>query len=82
MIANLVKMIVLNIGIINSFAIFKQGAGSMERLSLTLEEVMHIRNVLTKAELESLLVKPDLHDLVAKGKVSFLYISIFFFSNN
>lgn len=32
---------------------------------------MHIRNVLTKAELESLLVRPDLHQLVAKGKVCF-----------
>ncbi len=30
---------------------------------------MHIRNVLTKAELESLLVRPELHSLVAKGKV-------------
>ena len=35
-----------------------------------MEEVMHIRNVLTKAELESLLVRPDLHEQVAKGKVS------------
>ena len=42
----------------------------MDRLSLTMDEVMHIRNVLTKAELESLLVKPDLHEQVAKGKVS------------
>ena len=31
---------------------------------------MHIRTVLTNAELESLLVKPDLHELVARGKVS------------
>ena len=30
---------------------------------------MHIRNVLTKAELETLLVTPDLYELVSKGKV-------------
>lgn len=44
---------------------------SLECLSLTIEEVMHIRQVLTKAELECLLVDIELHALVAKGKICF-----------
>nr|XP_042908882.1 protein spire isoform X2 [Parasteatoda tepidariorum] len=44
---------------------------SLECLSLTLEEVVHIRNVLTKAELESLIVDPTLYDDICKGKVCF-----------
>ncbi|GIX80223.1 protein spire homolog 1 [Caerostris darwini] len=44
---------------------------SLECLSLTLEEVVHIRNVLTKAELESLIVDPVLYEDVRKGKVCF-----------
>ncbi|KAL3859092.1 hypothetical protein ACJMK2_009325 [Sinanodonta woodiana] len=43
----------------------------IECLSLTLKEVTHIRMVLTKAELESLITDPDLYNLVAKGKVCF-----------
>lgn len=42
----------------------------MECLSLTLEEVVHIRNVLTKAELESLLANRPLYEDVEKRKVS------------
>ncbi|ELU17555.1 hypothetical protein CAPTEDRAFT_192301, partial [Capitella teleta] len=41
---------------------------SLECLSLTIEEVMHIRSVLTKAELECLITDPELYSLVAKGK--------------
>ncbi|XP_035230868.1 protein spire homolog 1-like [Stegodyphus dumicola] len=44
---------------------------SLECLSLTLEEVVHIRNVLTKAELESLIVNPALYEDIRKGKVCF-----------
>ncbi|XP_064466601.1 protein spire homolog 1-like [Ornithodoros turicata] len=44
---------------------------SMECLSLTLEEVVHIRNVLTKAELESLLINRPLYEEVEKRKVCF-----------
>ncbi|KAG8187798.1 hypothetical protein JTE90_025836 [Oedothorax gibbosus] len=44
---------------------------SLECLSLTLEEVVHIRNVLTKAELESLIVNPQLYEDLRKGKVCF-----------
>ncbi|XP_055953265.1 protein spire homolog 1-like [Argiope bruennichi] len=44
---------------------------SLECLSLTLEEVVHIRNVLTKAELESLIVDPVLYEDIRKGKVCF-----------
>ncbi|OQR80312.1 hypothetical protein BIW11_05147, partial [Tropilaelaps mercedesae] len=43
----------------------------LECLSLTLEEVAHIRSVMTKAELETLLVTPQLYDDVAKSKVCF-----------
>uniref|UniRef100_T1J523 KIND domain-containing protein n=1 Tax=Strigamia maritima TaxID=126957 RepID=T1J523_STRMM len=49
----------------------KKFKNSMECLSLTLEEVVHIRNVLTKAELESLLVDKNLYEGVSKGKVCF-----------
>ncbi|XP_052061608.1 protein spire homolog 1-like isoform X2 [Mytilus californianus] len=43
----------------------------IECLSLTLEEVMHIRTVLTKAELESLINQPEFYSMVSKGKVCF-----------
>ncbi|CAC5403972.1 SPIR [Mytilus coruscus] len=43
----------------------------IECLSLTLEEVMHIRTVLTKAELESLINQPEFYSIVSKGKVCF-----------
>ena len=43
----------------------------IECLSLTLEEVTHIRIVLTKAELESLITDPELYKLVSKGKVRY-----------
>ncbi|KAK3604369.1 hypothetical protein CHS0354_029355 [Potamilus streckersoni] len=43
----------------------------IECLSLTLKEVTHIRMVLTKAELESLITDPELYNLVSKGKVCF-----------
>ena len=42
---------------------------AIECLSLNLEEVVHIRNVLTKAELESLPVDCSLKEDVEKGKV-------------
>lgn len=45
---------------------------SLECLSLTLEEVVHIRNQLTKAELESLLVDTPQYVDVAKGKLCFI----------
>lgn len=47
-----------------------QWKNSTECLSLTLEEVVHIRSVLTKAELESLLVDTRHYEDVAKGKVN------------
>ncbi|XP_022705851.1 protein spire-like [Varroa jacobsoni] len=43
----------------------------LECLSLTLEEVAHIRSVMTKAELETLLVAPQLYEDVARSKVCF-----------
>jgi len=43
---------------------------AMECLSLNLEEVVHIRNVLTKAELEGLPVDCSTKEDVEKGKVS------------
>ncbi|XP_076449610.1 protein spire homolog 1-like isoform X2 [Babylonia areolata] len=49
----------------------KRWQNPIECLSLTLEEVTHIRSVLTKAELESLISHADLYNLVAKNKVCF-----------
>jgi len=43
-----------------------------ECLSLTLEEIVHIRSVLTKAELESLPVEGHVKEDAEKGKVCFL----------
>nr|CAD7454604.1 unnamed protein product [Timema tahoe] len=45
---------------------------AMECLSLTLEEIVHIRSVLTKAELESLPVEGHVKEDVEKKKVCFL----------
>lgn len=42
----------------------------MECLSLTLEEIVHIRSVLTKAELESLPVEGHVKEDVEKRKVT------------
>jgi spire-like protein len=44
----------------------------MECLSLTLEEIVHIRSVLTKAELESLPVEGHVKEDVEKRKVRLL----------
>jgi len=44
---------------------------AIECLSLNLEEVVHIRNVLTKAELEGLPLECSLKEDVEKGKVRF-----------
>lgn len=44
-----------------------------ERLSLTLEEIVHIRSVLTKAELEALPVEGRVKEDVEKRKVSKTY---------
>jgi len=48
----------------------------MECLSLTLEEIVHIRSVLTKAELESLPVEGHVKEDVEKRKVRLLGFSI------
>ena len=45
-------------------------ATALKTLTLSLDEVVHIRSVLTKAELEGLPLDGDLKDDVAKGKVS------------
>lgn len=47
----------------------KKLAHPIECLSLTLEEVTHIRQVLTKAELETLITNHEMYNLVSKGKV-------------
>ncbi|CAL1530263.1 unnamed protein product [Lymnaea stagnalis] len=49
----------------------KRWQNPVECLSLTLEEVTHIREVLTKAELESLISHPDLYQQVSKSKLCF-----------
>ena len=47
-------------------------ATALKTLTLSLDEVVHIRSVLTKAELEGLPLDGDLKDDVAKGKICFL----------
>lgn len=42
----------------------------MECLSLTVEEVMHIRQVLVKAELEKFQQYKDIYTAMKKGKVT------------
>lgn len=42
----------------------------MECLALTVEEVMHIRQVLVKAELEKFQQYRDIYNALKKGKVS------------
>lgn len=52
---------------------------AMECLSLTLEEIVHIRSVLTKAELESLPVEGHVKEDVEKRKVRFLVVCCMYF---
>ena len=52
---------------------------SSNTLSLTFEEFCHIRNVITRAELETLLFNEKLYSEVAQGKVKELILIIFFF---
>ncbi len=44
-------------------------ASSLQSLDLTLAEVVHIRQVLTKAELEGLTIDANLREDLEKGKV-------------
>ena len=44
-------------------------AAALQTLELTLDEVVHIRSVLTKAELENLPLEGTLKEDVEKGKV-------------
>lgn len=45
--------------------------GPMKTLNLRLEEVAHIRSVLTKAELEAMAIDSTMRDNIARGKVCF-----------
>lgn len=47
----------------------------MECLSLTVEEVMHIRQVLVKAELEKFQQYKDIYHAMKKGKVMSSFMS-------
>lgn len=51
---------------------WKEAVGVSERLALTLEEIVHIRSVMTKAELESLPVGIRVKEDVERRKVCFL----------
>lgn len=48
----------------------------VECLTLTVEEVMHIRQVLVKAELEKFQQYKDVYNALKKGKVNLLYTFI------
>lgn len=51
---------------------------SSNTLSLTFDEFCHIRNVITRAELETLLFDDKLYSEVAQGKVNIIIIFIFY----
>ncbi|KAF2350779.1 Zinc finger FYVE/PHD-type [Trinorchestia longiramus] len=53
-------------------------ASHLDCLSLTLEEVVHIRNVLTKADLEALPLDLTIKEDMAKGKICFLCMKVRF----
>uniref|UniRef100_A0A2P2I985 Protein spire-like n=1 Tax=Hirondellea gigas TaxID=1518452 RepID=A0A2P2I985_9CRUS len=53
-------------------------AAHLDCLSLTLEEVVHIRNVLTKADLEALPLDLTIKEDMARGKVCFLCMKVRF----
>lgn len=53
-------------------------ASHLDCLALTLEEVVHIRNVLTKADLEALPLDLTIKEDMAKGKVCFLCMKVRF----
>lgn len=48
----------------------------MECLSLTVEEVMHIRQVLVKAELEKFQQYKEIYNAMKKGKVRYTHSSV------
>ena len=54
-----------------SFNSQDQWVAALKTLDLTMEEVVHIRSVLTRAELEALPLDGNLKEDVEKGKVSF-----------
>lgn len=56
--------------VVDTFPFLVQKQWQQECLSLTLEEIVHIRSVLTKAELESLPVEGRVKEDAEKGKVS------------
>ena len=59
--------------VLNKFFHFQEHwATALQTLDLTLDEVVHIRSVLTKAELEGLPLDGSLKEDVEKGKVCFL----------
>ena len=47
----------------------------MKTLNLRLEEVAHIRSVLTKAELEAMAIDSTMRDNIARGKVEWFFFS-------
>ena len=64
----------LNPEILNGLYFFQEHwATALQTLDLTLDEVIHIRSVLTKAELEGLPLDGSLKEDVEKGKVSGFY---------
>ena len=52
----------------------------MKTVNLRLEEVAHIRTVLTKAELEAMAIDSTMRDNIARGKVESFSLYIFHFT--
>ena len=59
----------------NSYEIDGNPSKPLKTLDLRLEEVAHIRSVLTKAELEAMPIDSCIRDNVARGKVRILYVN-------
>ena len=69
----------LNVSSMQEAADVNQDFGAnknVKTLNLGLEEVAHIRSVLTKAELEAMAIDSAMRDSIARGKV---WCSLFFF---
>ena len=52
----------------------------MKTLNLRLEEVAHIRSVLTKVELDAMNIDSSMRDNIARGKVESFSLYIFHFT--
>ena len=58
---------------------FDQAPKPLKTLDLRLEEVAHIRSVLTKVELEAMPIDSAVRDSISRGKVRFTELQLLYF---